>query len=94
MDEWSLRADTVSNPITHRRGPARHNIAANRAGGRSTRGIDGPKAITMKLFARDALLPSGWAHDVLIDVAGDGTIGAVDVAFDPSNTRSSARLRG
>jgi formimidoylglutamate deiminase len=35
----------------------------------------------MKLFARDALLPSGWAHDVLVDVAGDGSIRAVEVAF-------------
>ncbi len=35
----------------------------------------------MKLFARDALLPTGWAHDVVIDVAADGTIRAVDVAF-------------
>jgi formimidoylglutamate deiminase len=36
----------------------------------------------MKLFARDALLPTGWAHDVLVDVAADGSIGAVDVAFE------------
>jgi cytosine/adenosine deaminase-related metal-dependent hydrolase len=35
----------------------------------------------MKLFARDALLPTGWAHDVLVDVAADGSIRAVDVAF-------------
>jgi formimidoylglutamate deiminase len=35
----------------------------------------------MKLFARDALLPSGWAHDVLVDVAGDGSIRTVEVAF-------------
>src|SRR5438128_1625236 len=35
----------------------------------------------MKLFARDALLPSGWAHDVLVDIAGDGSIRAVEVAF-------------
>ncbi len=37
----------------------------------------------MKLFARDALLPTGWAHDVLVDVAADGSIRAVDVAFAP-----------
>jgi formimidoylglutamate deiminase len=36
----------------------------------------------MKLFARDALLPSGWARDVVVDVGPDGTIRAVDVAFD------------
>jgi formimidoylglutamate deiminase len=36
----------------------------------------------MKLFARDALLPTGWARDVVIDVGFDGTIRAVDVAFE------------
>ena len=35
----------------------------------------------MKLFARDALLPSGWARDVLVDIAGDGSIRTVGVAF-------------
>jgi formimidoylglutamate deiminase len=35
----------------------------------------------MKLFARDALLPTGWAHDVLVEVGADGSIRAVDVAF-------------
>lgn len=35
----------------------------------------------MKLFARDALLPTGWAHDVVIDIASDGSIRSVDVAF-------------
>jgi formimidoylglutamate deiminase len=35
----------------------------------------------MKLFARDALLPRGWAHDVIVDVGADGAIRAVDVAF-------------
>jgi formimidoylglutamate deiminase len=35
----------------------------------------------MKLFARDALLPSGWAHDVVVDIAGDGVIRTVDIAF-------------
>jgi formimidoylglutamate deiminase len=35
----------------------------------------------MKLFARDALLPTGWAHDVLVDVGADGSILSVDVAF-------------
>jgi formimidoylglutamate deiminase len=37
----------------------------------------------MKLFARDALLPTGWAHDVLVDVGADGSILSVDVAFAP-----------
>jgi formimidoylglutamate deiminase len=37
----------------------------------------------MKLFARDALLPSGWARDVLVDIGADGSIRSVDVAFEP-----------
>ena len=36
----------------------------------------------MKLFARDALLPTGWAHDIVVDIATDGLIQSVDVAFD------------
>jgi len=35
----------------------------------------------MKLFARDALLPMGWAHDVVVDIGADGSILAVDAAF-------------
>ncbi|HEV3239461.1 MAG TPA: formimidoylglutamate deiminase [Casimicrobiaceae bacterium] len=35
----------------------------------------------MKLFARDALLPKGWAHDVVVEVGADGSIAAVDVAL-------------
>lgn len=35
----------------------------------------------MKLFARDALLPTGWAHDVVVEVGAAGSIQAVDVAF-------------
>src|SRR6266700_7852349 len=35
----------------------------------------------MKLFARDALLPTGWARDIVIDIAGNGEIRAIDVAF-------------
>ncbi|HEV2686540.1 MAG TPA: formimidoylglutamate deiminase, partial [Actinomycetota bacterium] len=35
----------------------------------------------MKLFARDALLPTGWARDVVIDVGLDGNIRAVEAAF-------------
>ena len=38
-------------------------------------------ATTMKLFARDALLPTGWARDVVVDIGADGSILAVDVAF-------------
>jgi len=36
----------------------------------------------MRLFARDALLPTGWARDVLVDVGPDGSIHRVDVAFE------------
>ncbi|HUH94400.1 MAG TPA: formimidoylglutamate deiminase [Casimicrobiaceae bacterium] len=36
----------------------------------------------MRLFARDALLPTGWARDVLVDVGPDGSIHGVDVAFE------------
>jgi formimidoylglutamate deiminase len=36
----------------------------------------------MKLFASDALLPTGWARDVVIEVAPDGTIGGVEAAFE------------
>jgi formimidoylglutamate deiminase len=36
----------------------------------------------MKLFARHALLPAGWAHDVLVDVDPEGAIRSVDVAFE------------
>ena len=46
----------------------------------------------MKLFARDALLPSGWAHDVLVDVDGDGSIRAVEVAF--AAPADAERLQG
>jgi formimidoylglutamate deiminase len=35
----------------------------------------------MKLFARDALLPTGWAHDVVVDIGGDGVIRAAEIAF-------------
>ena len=35
----------------------------------------------MKLFARDALLPSGWVRDVVIGIGNDGVIESVDVAF-------------
>lgn len=45
----------------------------------------------MKLFARDALLPSGWAHDVVVDIAGDGVIRTVDIAFSaPSDAERVA----
>lgn len=40
----------------------------------------------MKLFASHALLPTGWASDVLVDIGPEGTIRSVDVAFErPEN---------
>jgi formimidoylglutamate deiminase len=36
----------------------------------------------MRLFARHAFLPDGWAPDVLLDVAPDGTILAVESGVD------------
>jgi formimidoylglutamate deiminase len=38
----------------------------------------------MKLFAKEALLPEGWRHDVLIDITPEGWIGQVKVNADPS----------
>lgn len=35
----------------------------------------------MKLFARDALLPTGWAHDVSVDIGNDGVIRTAEIAF-------------
>ncbi|HEX8011440.1 MAG TPA: formimidoylglutamate deiminase [Casimicrobiaceae bacterium] len=37
----------------------------------------------MKLFARDALLPTGWARDIVVDIGSGGEIRAVDLAFAP-----------
>jgi formimidoylglutamate deiminase len=41
-----------------------------------------------KFFARDALLPSGWARDVTVSVGDDGNIAAVESSTD------GERLRG
>lgn len=38
----------------------------------------------MKLFAKEALLPEGWRHDVLIDITPEGWIGTVKVNADPA----------
>jgi formimidoylglutamate deiminase len=32
----------------------------------------------MRLFARDALLPSGWTHDVALEIDANGSIAAID----------------
>jgi len=37
----------------------------------------------MKLFARNALLRAGWARDVVLEMAPDGTIDALEVALSP-----------
>src|SRR5258707_706897 len=37
----------------------------------------------MKLFARDALLPAGWAKDVVLEIAPDGPLHALEVALSP-----------
>src|SRR5947209_6238915 len=46
----------------------------------------------MKLFARDALLPAGWARDVVIEVGMDGNIRAVEPAFTPPS--EAERVQG
>ena len=46
----------------------------------------------MKLFARDALLPTGWARDVVLDIGTDGTFSSIDVAFAPP--RDAERVQG
>jgi formimidoylglutamate deiminase len=35
----------------------------------------------MKLFAHDALLPTGWTKDVVLEIAHDGTIDALEIAL-------------
>ena len=39
--------------------------------------------MTRSIFARSALLPEGWASDVLVQVADDGTIAAVEPRSKP-----------
>jgi formimidoylglutamate deiminase len=39
--------------------------------------------MTTRLFARHALLPQGWADDVRIDVAADGTLATVTPGSEP-----------
>ncbi len=46
----------------------------------------------MKLFARDALLPTGWGRDVVVDIGGDGTIRAVEAAL--SAPADAKRVQG
>jgi formimidoylglutamate deiminase len=46
----------------------------------------------MRLFARDALLPTGWARDVVLDIGTDGTFSSIDVAF--AAPRDAERVQG
>jgi formimidoylglutamate deiminase len=46
----------------------------------------------VKLFARDALLPTGWARDLVLEIAADGTIDALEVALRPPD--DAERLQG
>ena len=46
----------------------------------------------MRLFARDALLPTGWARDVVVDVGSDGTIAGVDAAL--TSPESAEQVQG
>jgi formimidoylglutamate deiminase len=46
----------------------------------------------MKLFARDALLPTGWARDVVLDIGTDGMLSSIDVAFTPP--QDAERVQG
>ncbi|MBV8580243.1 MAG: formimidoylglutamate deiminase, partial [Candidatus Eremiobacteraeota bacterium] len=39
----------------------------------------------MRLFAAMAFLPGGWAPDVGLEVAPDGTIGEVQVGAEPGD---------
>lgn len=44
-------------------------------------GLEANSNQTMKLFARDALLPAGWAHDIVVEVGTDGSIRRVEPAL-------------
>ncbi|MEP3296519.1 MAG: formimidoylglutamate deiminase [Pseudoruegeria sp.] len=46
----------------------------------------------MKIFAQTALLPSGWAEDVLIKVLSDGRIGSVHVGTKASSQATKVRV--
>ncbi len=43
-----------------------------------------------KFFAQRALLPEGWAEDVLIETTADGDIAAVDISAKPGDARRAA----
>ena len=46
----------------------------------------------MRLFARDALLPTGWARDVVLDIGSDGAFSSIDVAF--TAPKDAERVQG
>lgn len=45
-----------------------------------------------EVWARHALLPDGWAQDVLVTIADDGRIGAVEIAAAPRGERTGILL--
>lgn len=45
-----------------------------------------------EIWARQALLPDGWAKDVLVTIADDGRIGEVEVAAAPRGERTGILL--
>jgi len=45
----------------------------------------------MKLFAHDALLPAGWARDVMLEIGPDGVIESLDVVLVPPEDAERAQ---
>ena len=45
----------------------------------------------MKLFAHDALLPTGWARDVMLEIGPDGMIESLDVVLAPPEDAERAQ---
>ena len=73
----------------------RERIGGRRAGDQSAlrrRGGDcfGDRARALKLFAHAALLPTGWADDVLIEIGAGGDISRVSVNASPEGAERAA----
>jgi formimidoylglutamate deiminase len=79
------RRPAVNLALQPGRRQARHNVASRAAPTFPSRcrQAQRTKNQAMRLFARDALLPAGWARDVVVDIGGDGMIRAADIAFAP-----------
>ena len=56
-------------------------------------GVRSREARRVRLFAREAFLPDGWAPDVTIDVSPDGTIAAV-AATAPADAAADVTRKG